>query len=43
MSSGRQVRLREVRLFATRKLGDVSPETLDEITQILREADDNLG
>ena len=35
----RQVRLREVRLYATRKLGDISPDTLEEITRILRDAD----
>lgn len=38
----RQVRLREVRLFATRKLGDVSPDTLEEINRILREADGGM-
>lgn len=36
----RQVRLREVRLYATRKLGDVSPDTLEEINRILRDATD---
>ena len=36
----RQVRMREVRLYATRKLGSVSPETLEEITRILGEAAD---
>lgn len=35
----RQVRLREVRLYATRKLGGVSPETLEEINRILGNAD----
>jgi hypothetical protein len=36
----RQVRMREVRLYATRKLGSVSPETLQEITRILGDAED---
>lgn len=36
----RQVRMREVRLYATRKLGSVSPETLQEITRILGEDSD---
>lgn len=35
----RQVRMREVRLYATRKLGSVSPETLQEITRILGDAE----
>ena len=36
----RQIRMREVRLYATRKLGSVSPETLQEITRILGDAED---
>lgn len=35
----RQVRMREVRVYATRKLGNVSPETLEELNRILRDAD----
>lgn len=33
----RQVRMREVRLYATRKLGNVSPEALQQINRILGE------
>lgn len=35
----RQVRMREVRLYATRKLGGVSPEALQEINRILGDTD----
>ena len=35
----RQVRLREVRLYATRKLGGVSPDTLEELNRILRDSE----
>lgn len=34
----RAERLGAVRLFAARKLGDVSPETLDKLTRVLDEA-----